>query len=200
MDPYEVLGVSHDADEATIKKAYHELVKKYHPDRYVNSPLADMASEKMKEINKAYDMITNKNTASNQNGSYGGYGRQGYGNTAGGNYNTASFQNVRTLISMGALQQALMMLNSLPRTAEWYYLSGVVRIRMGWYDEGISFIKTAVNMEPNNAEYRAAMDNINNRNEQYTYTSQQRTAVGCCPCDCTGLCSTLCCLNMCCGC
>ena len=57
MDPYEVLGVSHDADEETIKKAYRELVKKYHPDRYVNNPLADLAAEKMKNINKAYDML-----------------------------------------------------------------------------------------------------------------------------------------------
>ena len=56
MNPYEVLGVSENADEETIKKAYKELVKKYHPDRYINNPLADLAAEKMKEINKAYDL------------------------------------------------------------------------------------------------------------------------------------------------
>ena len=57
MNPYEVLGVSPDADEETIKKAYRDLIKKYHPDRYINNPLADLAAEKTKEINKAYDMI-----------------------------------------------------------------------------------------------------------------------------------------------
>ena len=67
MNPYEVLGVSENADEETIKKAYRELVKKYHHDKYVNNPLADLASEKLKEINKAYDMITSGHASS---GSY----------------------------------------------------------------------------------------------------------------------------------
>ena len=53
MNPYEVLGVPENADEETVKKAYKELVKKYHPDKYVNNPLADLAAEKMKEVNKA---------------------------------------------------------------------------------------------------------------------------------------------------
>ena len=78
MDPYKVLGVSPDADEETIKKAYKELVKKYHPDKYVNNPLADLAAEKMKEINQAYDMIMKKQTsggAQQQRG--GGYGGAG---------------------------------------------------------------------------------------------------------------------------
>ena len=54
-DPYEILGVSRDATEEEIKKAYRELARKYHPDNYANSPLSDLASEKMKEINEAYD-------------------------------------------------------------------------------------------------------------------------------------------------
>ena len=56
-DPYEVLGVSRTASEEEIKKAYRELARKYHPDNYVNNPLADLASERMKEVNEAYDAI-----------------------------------------------------------------------------------------------------------------------------------------------
>ena len=68
MNPYEVLGVSEGADEETIKRAYKELVKKYHPDKYVNNPLADLAAEKMKEVNKAYDMLTKNKGSYNSEG------------------------------------------------------------------------------------------------------------------------------------
>ena len=57
MNPYEVLGVSENASEEEIKRAYKELVKKYHPDKYQNNPLADLAEEKLQEVNEAYDMI-----------------------------------------------------------------------------------------------------------------------------------------------
>lgn len=56
-DPYTVLGVSQNASDQEIKKAYRELARKYHPDNYVNNPLADLAEEKMKEVNEAYEAI-----------------------------------------------------------------------------------------------------------------------------------------------
>ena len=64
MDPYKILGVAPDATDEQIKAAYRDLARKYHPDNYANNPLADLAQEKMKQINEAYDTITKQRKAS----------------------------------------------------------------------------------------------------------------------------------------
>lgn len=197
MNPYEVLGVSETADDETIKKAYRELVKKYHPDKYVNNPLADLAAEKMKEINKAYDLLMNKGQPSQgyggRSGSYGGtsYNSGGYGEQA-------SFQNVRSLIAKSRIRDAMSMLEALPRTAEWYYLSGRVRLMAGWYDQGISFLRTAVNMDPDNQEYRDALNNVQARNQTYRTNTGGDIRLGCCGNDCCTCCTACACLECCC--
>ena len=162
MDPYKVLGVSRDADQETIKKAYRDLAKKYHPDQYVNNPLASLAEEKLKEINKAYDMLTQ------QNGSYSG---GSYNNSYNGN---GTFATVRAYINSGKITEAEAMLdNMLDHTAEWHYLKGLVALHRGWYDRAMSYITNAVNMDPGNAEYRMALNNINARVNTYrTYGNQ----------------------------
>ena len=190
MDPYKVLGVPHNADEETIKKAYKDLVKKYHPDRYINSPMADMASEKMKEINMAYDMLTGKNQSSQYQSGGGYYG--GY-NTSG----IEGFEAVRLFIKLGSLAQAESILSSLPRTAQWYYLYGLIYMRKGWYDKAVEYIKRATEMEPDNIEYRSTLENMSGRNTQYqrTYTTEYGSAcindccrflpcIVCLPCPC----------------
>ena len=72
-DPYTVLGVKPDASDEEVKRAYRELARKYHPDNYQNNPLADLAEEKMKEINEAYDQITKQRAGGGSSGGYGGY-------------------------------------------------------------------------------------------------------------------------------
>ena len=76
-DPYEVLNVSSAATDEEVKKAYRDLARKYHPDNYHDNPLADLAQEKMKEINAAYDAIQKER--SGRGASSGGYAQQSYG-------------------------------------------------------------------------------------------------------------------------
>lgn len=206
MDPYEVLGVSRDADEETIKKAYRALVKKYHPDKYVNTPMAETASEKMKQINEAYDMITNKNN--NKSGSsyrgYGGYGGYnpfgGYGGYSTYNdsydYSKISFDTVRRLITARRFAEAEQMLNSLEHNAQWHYLMGVIYLNRGWYNQGNEYINKAVEMDPGNSEYRAAQNGFNNTGDSYKRVVFTNSTPACSLCGSLCL-SWLCCNNGC---
>ena len=76
-DPYKILGVPEDASDEEIKKAYRELARKYHPDNYHDNPLEDLAQEKMKEINAAYEQITKERASGRRTG--GAYGGGSYG-------------------------------------------------------------------------------------------------------------------------
>ena len=75
-DPYSVLGVSRDASEEEIKKAYKALSRKYHPDANINNPNRDQAEEKFKEIQAAYQQIMKERTEGYSYG--GGYGRESH--------------------------------------------------------------------------------------------------------------------------
>ena len=112
-DPYEVLGVSPDAGDNEIKKAYRELARKYHPDNYQNNPLADLAEEKMKEINEAYDAITRVRSGGGSGYSGGSAtqsqgGGYGYGGSAYQQQRTGSgvFAQARQAVTRGDLEGA----------------------------------------------------------------------------------------------
>lgn len=201
-DPYRVLGVSPNATDEEIKAAYRELAKKYHPDNYSGSPIADLASEKMKEINEAYDEIVHerKQHVNRQaQGTYSGSG-SGFGGGYGG-YST-DFNDVRSLINSGRIADAEQILDGVPpenRNAEWFYLKGTVLYRRGWMDEAYTDFARACQMEPGNAEYRSALNQINNqRSGMYGgYNPNVPQYGGCSGCD---MCSSLCVADMCCEC
>jgi molecular chaperone DnaJ len=197
-NPYEVLGINQGASEDEIKKAYREMVKKYHPDQYQDNPLSTLAEEKLREINEAYESLT-KNTNVNSNGYRGrGKGWGGFNNpgTSGG---SEFFNQVKMHIKSGNIRAAEELLkNSNDRTAEWYYLNGLVFLRKGWYDEAYSSIQTAVNMDPNNFEYRDALNRINTSNKTYRGNAFGR-GYGGSPDLCT-MCQCLWCSDICCEC
>ncbi len=76
-DYYEVLGVDKNADEATIKKAYRTLAKKYHPDM---NPGDKEAEAKFKEVNEAYDVLSDPD----KKAKYDQYGHAAFDPSAGG--------------------------------------------------------------------------------------------------------------------
>lgn len=190
-DPYQVLGVKPDASDDEIKKAYRDLARKYHPDNYQNNPLADLAEEKMKEVNEAYDAITKLRSGGGGYSSTGGY-QSAYQQ---GQSSDPTFARVRTLINGNNLDQAEQLLRGVnTRTAEWYFLAGSVAYRRGWLDEAKQNYQIAVNMEPNNMEYRQAFSMMQQGGYAYRpagYSNGGMDAMDCC--------TTMMCLNCLCG-
>ena len=130
MDPYKVLGVTPQTSDDDVKRAYRELARKYHPDNYINNPLADLAEARMKEINEAYDMIMNERAGSTAGGASSAGGQQQGGQQYGGfngqqraysGANAALYSQVRQAINQGNLGMAEQMLQrAAGRDAEWF--------------------------------------------------------------------------------
>lgn len=193
-NPYEVLGIKEGASEEEIKKAYRELVKKYHPDQYRDNPLADLAESKLREINEAYEMLMKGGKSSGSRSQWSG-GSAGQGQT----YGNDLYAQIRMHINSGNIGMAESMLNSInDRSAQWYYLKGLIYLRRGWYDQAYSHIQTAVRMDPSNYEYRDALNRMTMANNSYRTRSynrgyDQRT-------DFCSICEFLWCADCCCEC
>ncbi|GAA0108027.1 J domain-containing protein [Clostridium tertium] len=183
MNPYEVLGLKPGATQEEIKKAYRNLIKQYHPDQYGDNPLKDLAEEKMRDINAAYDALTKNagNTYSSSNSSNSSY-------NSSSSDNSYMFSEIRRLIQSGNFAEAENRLNSISnnRNAEWNFLYGVLLTNKGWFDAGLKHIQTAVNMDPNNFEYRQTLNSLHQRTQAYsnnyyrTTGSNNANACDCC--------------------
>lgn len=164
-NPYEVLGINENATEEEIKTAYRKLVKKYHPDQYQNNPLGDLAQEKLREVNEAYDAIMK----------YGFTGNYGGARQSGGQESNAEFAQIRQFLDRGNLGAAEEALNRIPiKNAEWIFLSGMLSYKKGRYDDANSKIRQAVNMDPANDEYKRAYNSMMMRAGGYKTQAYQR--------------------------
>lgn len=218
-NPYEVLGLKDGASIEEIKKAYRELVKKYHPDRYMDNPLSDLAEEKLREVNEAYDTLIKSGAGGHtqQQSSYQQQQRQQqqrqqqqrqqqqyqqqyqqqqqkqqqqqqqyqYQQQQQQRQNTGSqgyygyadenqmYYQIKMMIQNGNFNQAQQMLDSIPnKGAQWNYLQGLLFLRRGWYDRANVLLRKAVDMEPNNMEYRDTLSRVNNQYRGYQQNPQ----------------------------
>lgn len=184
MNPYEVLGVREGASQDEIKKAYRALVKKYHPDQFTDNPLKELANEKLREINDAYDTLM-KNASTN--GSY-----------SSANSNTNEFSEIRMLIQNRNFNLALDKLSTIQNhNAEWHYLMGITYFSLGRADSALNYLNQAVQMDPNNFEYRQALSNLTQRNRGYSSPYNTNNVNGMNACSC---CMDLWCLDSLCEC
>ena len=196
-DPYEVLGVPRSATDDEIKAAYRKLARKYHPDKYTDNPLSDLAQEKMQEINEAYDAIVKERRAGgSSSGSYtGGQGSYGGGST--GSAGSSRYADVRRLLAANRYMDAETLLDGVPsagRDAEWYYLKGLVLYRKGWLDDAYNHVQRACQMDPYNSEYR---NQLNRMSGSRGYATGMGSDSGICDC-CCGLLAADCLCSLCC--
>lgn len=193
-DPYSVLGVPRTATDDELKKAYRDLARKYHPDNYANTNLAEVAEEKMKEINEAYEAVQQERKG----------GTSSYGSSAYSSYSssgTTSFAQIRELIRNGHYAEAELKIDATPsgdRGAEWNYLKGCLLVQRGYYYDALKYIEVACYLDPANAEYREAKNRMRVRST--SYGSPYRTSQGGTDTECCSLCANLLCADACCEC
>lgn len=195
-DPYQVLGVSRDASDEEIKRAYRRLAKQYHPDL---NPGDEAAAKKMQQINAAYEQIKNPEKAApggdpygNPYGSaYGGY--DPFGNwqrqssaQSGDPYQRSAYQ----YILYRRYNEALNALNACPRRdARWYYLSALANDGLGNQLTALEHIRQAVALEPDNPMYRQTLAEMESGGSAYRRRAEDYRGFGMRGSPCTGLCA-----------
>ena len=194
-DPYQVLGVNESATDDEVKRAYRNLARKYHPDNYHDNPLADLAQEKMKEINAAYEEINKIRSGAGaaRSGGYSTYngGYSQYSQYSSGQSSSSVLQQVRIAIQTGNITRAeALLLNYSDHNAEWNFLRGAVCYRRGWMDEAKRYYQTACQMDPGNAEYRQALEFMDNSAQTAYHPSGMFGTEFCTVNPCMSLCCT----------
>ena len=202
IDPYSILGVDRNASDDEIKKAYRKLSRKYHPDANINNPNKEQAEEKFKQVQQAYEQIMREKEQGSGYGSYGG----GFGGFSGFSGQTEnSYQDEEAIrrqaaanyIQSGHYREAMNVLQSLEqRNGQWYYLSSMANMGLGNNVNALNDIREAVRQEPDNAQYRMLLQQMEGGG---TWYQEQQNPFGGMPSDGSDYCMKLCLANLACN-
>lgn len=192
-DPFLILGVDRNVTQNQLFDAYRSLRDKYSNQRFEPGEKGAEACRKLEEIEEAYRQASDI-LKSNFDISFYGEG----------------LKDVEDAIKEGDLEKAQDLLDSVKdRTARWHYLQSVIFYRRGWLKDALKQLEFACNLEPDNAKYAEAKENLskkiysdysfyrNDGERSYRDTPPQPMARGCTPCDC---CAGLLCADCCCNC
>lgn len=202
-DPYRLLGITRDASDDEIKKAYRTMSKKYHPDANIGSPHLAEYTEIFKKVQNAYDQIMNERKNPGMGNSFfgngGGFGYQNNNNSysSGASSNT-DYQAASNLLNSGHYQEAYNILQRLEnRDAHWYYLCAIALWGLRNTIAAVENAKKACEMDPGNQQYRMLLQQMQGGRASYQNMQSPFGNMG-------GSCNSSCCcqlmlINMCCG-
>ncbi len=167
-DPYKVLGLKENASADDVKKAYRKMARVYHPDLHPDDP---EATQRMNEINEAYDMLTNPEKYAVRRAmqeAQGGAQDSGEPDHEFVEQQTSStpaplagdspeIKQVVAYINEGQVQNAIDILTQIPsdgRNARWHYLSAMANQVLDHYMQATDHMEKAAQMEPKNQMYQ----------------------------------------------
>ena len=205
---YKLLGIDETATDSQVKAAYIAMKNKYDPGSYEKEDLIRQAKEKTEEITRAFDEIMNsRRMARMKNGepvaddsnAYDGEKSTGFSD---------DFSYIEQLIESDDLDAAEESLDETPqnlRTANWFYLKGLIFFKKGWLGEATEFFSASCKMDPQNITYKRALEqavwqrngNFGGPNDKAPYPSIAWCAPGC---DLCNLCGAFLCADCCCRC
>lgn len=212
MDPYKVLGVSYNASDDEIKKAYRSLSRKYHPDANVGNPNQKEYEEKFKEVQQAYNMIMDQRQGKSQpqqgfGDDFWGFGGQGFGGQSTGRQQSETkdeqyLRSAANYIQNGYYREGLNVLEQVQdRRGRWYYYSALANYRVGNNAIALDQARTACAFEPDNYYYASLLQRLQGGETRYQQRSSQYggnpSMAG--SNYCGQICGTCLVMNLCCG-